>query len=306
MTPLRSAHVRVPCSTSNLGSGFDTLGLALGRYLEARYTPGDDALELVRSGTLAEVGGSPGDDLLLRAFLARMAEAGVDAGGVVTVGSEIPVGRGLGSSGAALVGGWALGGAALGRPTDLQGAWIHAATVEGHGDNAAPCAFGGLRAVVDTARGPRAVPLELSSRVGFAYAAPATPMSTRDAREVLPPTVDHATAVRGLGRLAALLQGLATADPELCHIGLEDELHVPYRLRLIPDAYDAMAAARAAGAWGVTISGSGSGLLALCAPSDATEVARAMHQVFAVEDGGPGCVGFPIEPDLVGTVQMPK
>lgn len=309
MNPVRSAHVRVPCSTSNLGPGFDTVGLALTRYLSVRFTPGhpEDGLELVRGGTLAGLDGPPDEDLLLQAFRARIGAAGAgEPAGTLAVTSEIPVARGLGSSAAALVAGWSVAGAALGQDSDPHGAFLNAFGVEGHGDNAAPCTFGGLRAVVRTTEGPRVVALELSEDVGFAYAAPAAGISTQAAREALPRTVEHATAVHGLGRLAALIQGLAAADADLIRVGVRDELHVPHRLPLIPGAYNAIGAGYDAGAWGVTISGAGSGLIAMCAPGDAPAVAAAMHDVFRVGADDPECVGFALEPDRVGVVQLPK
>lgn len=306
MSTLRSAHVRVPGSTSNLGPGFDTVGLALCRYLEARFTPGRDGLELRRSGTLAGLDAEPDDDLLVRAFRARLDAAGLTGDGTLAVTSTIPVARGLGSSAAALVAGWTLAGAAMGQATDPKGAFVHAMEVEGHGDNAAPCALGGLRAVVRTTDGPRVMRLELSEQVGFAYAAPAAGISTKAAREALPRTVDHATAVGGLGRLTALLTGLAQADPDLIRVGVHDELHVPHRLPLIPGAYNAIGAGYDAGAWGVTISGSGSGLIAICPPEQAPAVAAAMREVFRAGGTDPEVVGFAADPDLVGAVLMPK
>ena len=80
---------------------------------------------------------------------------------------------------------------------------------------------------------------------------------------------------------------------------MRDELHVPFRLPLIPGADDAVAAGYAAGAWGVTISGAGSGLLAFSAPGDAAAVAAAMGQVLSA-DGTPGGVAMALRPDREG------
>lgn len=300
MIERRAARIRVPCSTSNLGAGFDTLGLALDRYLTVEFEPGDGGLHVLRSGTLSCLDGEDGDDLLTWAFSAVLTGAGADLGGELRMTSEIPVARGLGASAAALVAGHELGRAVLAFDAAPGEAFRSAALKEGHGDNAAPCAFGGLQAVVPGGAGFRVMRLELSSDLGFAYAAPAAGVSTELARAALPKHVDHAVATAGLGRLAALMRGLGTADPELIRVGFEDELHVPHRLPLIPGAVDAIAAGYDAGAWGVTISGSGSGLIAVCAPDDATAVAQAMHIVFAAGSADPECVGFPLKPDLEG------
>lgn len=300
MIPTRSAGVRVPCSTSNLGAGFDTLGLALDRYLRVDFTPGDGGLHISRTGTLSRLQGDSGDDLLVWSFSAVMTAAGAELGGELRMHSGIPVARGLGSSAAALVAGHELARAVLGLdPTPVE-AFRAAALREGHGDNAAPCAFGGLQAVVPGPSGPRAIPLELSTQLGFAYAAPSARVSTAAARAALPKHVGHEVATASLGRLTALLRGLANADPELIRTGFEDALHVPYRLPLIPGATEAMGAAHDAGAWAVTISGSGSGLIAACAPETADEVAKAMHEVFLAGSDDPECVGFSLKPDPEG------
>ena len=144
--------------------------------------------------------------------------------------------------------------------------------------------------------------LPLSPDVGFAFAAPTTRVSTDAARGALPTHVSHPTAVLGHGRFASLLQGLATGDPELISIGFTDELHVPYRLPLIPGAHNAMGCGYDAGAWGVTISGSGSGLIALCPPEDSAAVAAAMYESFSAGSDDPDCWGMAMEPDLVGLV----
>ncbi|MGD8321743.1 MAG: homoserine kinase [Gemmatimonadota bacterium] len=304
MTEVRKAQVRVPCSTSNLGSGFDTLGLALNRYLVASFRPGGHTLEVEFAGTLDLLEGPPEDDFLVSVFSAEMERAGVRPLGALHLWSEVPVARGLGSSAAALVAGFELARAVLGKSSDQEGAFRQAAAREGHGDNAAPCALGGLRGVVAGSNGPRPLLLSLSDEVGFAYAAPAKGVSTAAARAALPGQVAHAVAVAQLGRMTALLRGLAEGDPKLIRVGIEDELHVPHRLPLIVHGERAMSAGYEAGAWGVTISGSGSGLLAVCSPDDAPAVAAAMREVFDAGAGDPGCVGFALSPDFEGAVHL--
>lgn len=297
---LRPCAVRVPCSTSNLGAGFDCLGLAFERYLDAGFEPGPGPLSVRRSGELSSLQVADGDDVLVSAFLSQLRRYGAEAaGGSIIMRSDIPVGRGLGSSGAAVVAGIALAAAACGVPLDRDAALQSAVRLEGHPDNAAPALHGGLVAVAYTEHStPRAMRLELSPAIAFAFAAPAATVSTQRARAALPQHVPHSAAARNTSRMAALVFGLANADPEALAAGFNDELHVPYRLPLIPGAAAVIAAAAAAGAWGTTISGSGSGLIAACRAGTEGAVLRAMLQ--ALKSGGHGGGGFVVRPDRCG------
>jgi homoserine kinase len=301
---LNAARVRVPCSTSNLGSGYDTIGLALDRYLEATFEPGPTGLTISQKDTLTEVSYDDSDDLVALSFARTLRRMGREVGGTLRLTSDIPIGKGLGSSAAAILAGTDLALAASGQSRDDARVFEAAYEHEGHGDNAAPCLYGGLRAVLPGATGPLSIELELSPDLGFAYAAPATATETKIARGALPERVGHDLAARSLARATALVRGLASADEELIKIGMEDELHVPHRLPMIPGAYSAIGAGYEAGAWAVTISGSGSGLIAICEPSEAEGVAAAMLDVFRNETDGLDCPAFAAKPDLAGLTRL--
>ena len=280
MSDLVPARLRVPCSTSNLGAGYDTIGLALDRYLDVTFEPsGDEHLVVERGGTLGRLDENDEPDLVASTFSNALRRAGVVPGGRLRLHSDVPVARGLGTSAAAILAGYDLARAVRGEPRDDDEAFSGALEHEGHGDNAAPSLFGGLRAVASTPDGPVIMGLSLSEQVGFAYAAPAAGVATREARDLLPRHVPHRVAAASLGRCVALIRGLAEGNPELIRVGVNDELHVPYRLPLIPSVTGAMLAGTEAGAWAVTISGAGSGLIAMCDPE---------------------CVGFAVRPALEG------
>lgn len=305
MSDLLPARVRVPGSTSNLGSGYDTIGLALDRYLDVSFRPtSDGSLSVERHGTVARLDETE-PDLVADTFQKQLAKAKIEPSGVLTLTSEIPVARGLGASAAAVLAGFDLARAVRGEPRNDDLAFSAALAHEGHGDNAAPSLFGGLRAVAKTADGPVVMGLALSERVGFAYAAPAAGVSTREARSLLPKQVAHKVAAASLGRFVALIRGLAEGNPDLIRIGVIDELHVPHRLSLIPSALAAMSAGVDAGAWAVTISGAGSGLIALCDPGDTDAVAAAMHAIFDAGTHDPECVGFNARPCMDGLRRIP-
>lgn len=297
---LHSCGVRVPCSTSNLGAGFDCIGLAFDLYLDAGYEPGAGDLTIRRAGTLRGLDADVGEDRLVLSFLAELRRRGVDhPGGRLFATSAIPIGRGLGSSAAATVAGIALATAACGDTLDRDAALAAAVRVEGHPDNSAPSLFGGLMAVAASGHGvPRAMRLPLSGSIGFVFAAPGTAVSTSRARTVLPQHVPHSAAARNLARIAALLHGLATADAESIAIGFSDELHVPYRLPLIPRANAVLEAAVDAGAWAATISGSGSGVIAVCAHDVEAPVRSAMQEAFG--GSAAGAEAFVLRADMHG------
>jgi homoserine kinase len=222
------------------------------------------------------------------------------AGGVLRVHSSIPVARGLGSSAAATVAGLSLATLATGESLDRGALLVHATDLEGHPDNAAPALYGGLIAVARDERGaPHPFLLPLAPEIGFVYAAPDVEIATPAARAALPTAVPHAAAARMLGRMAALVRGLQTRDVELIRLGMLDELHVPHRLPLINGAERALEAARATGAWGATISGAGSGLIAVCERAAAEPVLAAL-----LNELGAGSVGFVAEPDLYGVREL--
>src|SRR5688572_5256922 len=295
---MRTIRVRVPCSTSNLGAGFDCIGLALDRYLTATLHVGDNPLAVERLGTLASLGDAQ-DDLVVAAARAR----GSELRGRLVLDSDIPVGRGLGSSAAAAVAGLMIADALMGKQSEKNMVAAEAASLEGHPDNAVPATFGGLMAAItevnESIETIRVHRLRLSDAIRFVYAAPQAIVSTKSARQTLPEQIQHGAATRSLARVIALIEGLAEADPEMLRIGFTDELHVPFRLPLIPGGESALRAAWKAGAYAATISGSGSGLIAVCPPDVEFEVNDAMRAAFEHATSAEA-IAFVATPDLNG------
>ena len=287
-------RVMVPCSTSNLGAGFDCVGLALNRHLDAWFEPGDE-MSVMHRGTLTDV---EGEDICATILL----EHGLR--GALVLDSNIPVGKGLGSSAAATVAALAIISAHNGEEFDYDAVLQSATALEGHPDNAAPSILGGLVAVVGDGVRLRALTMFLSDTIGFVFAAPQAIVSTKAARRALPEQVPHVTAARAVARSVALIEGLAEADPELLKIGFSDELHVPYRLGMIPGGKHAIDAAVEAGAWAATISGSGSGLIAVC-ERGREDAVRAAMSVALETATAQSPIAFVLEPDY-GGVQITR
>jgi homoserine kinase len=278
--------VRVPASTSNLGAGFDCVGMAVGRWLtvDARLERGGaPGVRLERHGTLEALALPPARDLVWRGFAAACRAAGrrVPAGVVLRATSDIPLGRGLGSSAAALVAGAAAANALLGLGLSGDALFRLVAGIEGHPDNAAPAVYGGARLVVGSGNGGSVVvPVEVHRSLAFVFVVPDFAVATAKARAVLPRGVSFGTAVKAASRAAALVAGLARADAPLLAAALDDVLHVPHRRRLVRGYVAVVRAARAAGAFGATLSGSGSAIVAVASRARAAAVARAMTRAW--------------------------
>jgi homoserine kinase len=200
---------------------------------------------------------------------------------VLEVESDIPVGRGLGSSAAAVVAG-ALAARALCGLDFADSALIAlCGAVEGHADNVAASVLGGAVLVLAAADGKLLfTSLEVHPSLVLTFAVPDFTLSTERARSVLPGQVPHRTAVVAAARSAALVQGLARGDAHLLALGLDDVLHVPFRRALLRGYDEVTAAAVAAGAYGATLSGSGSTLVALGPAASAPAVEAAMAQAW--------------------------
>ena len=149
-------------------------------------------------------------------------------------------------------------------------------TIEGHPDNVAPAIYGGAVLSVHTPAGLVSSPLHVSPAIELLIAVPPFPNDTKAARAVLPTTLPHSDAAVAASRAAALVQGLSTGDPALLGAALDDVLHVPFRRARIP-GYDAVvAAAQSAGAFGATLSGAGSAILAIAPRERSAAVGSAL------------------------------
>ena len=201
-----------------------------------------------------------------------------------TAESDIPVSRGLGSSAAAVVAGAAAANTLLDLGLVSADLLAVGTEIEGHPDNVAPAVYGGACLVLrrpPPGGGLLAVPIEIHPALAFVFAIPDLRVETKRARAALPASVPHATAVQAAARGAALIHGLVTADPDALSVGLDDLLHVPYRRSLV-SGYDAVtAAARAAGAYGATLSGSGPTVVAPTTPARAAAVGESMIRAWA-------------------------
>jgi homoserine kinase len=278
----RRAVVRVPASTANLGAGFDCVGAAVDRCLTASVVlqpEPEKGTTIQRGGTLAGLDVAPEADWVVVGLRAACEVAGRKAPSAlrIRVSSNIPVARGLGSSAAAVVAGAVAATGVLGFTLTDEQLLETCARVEGHPDNVAAAIHGGAVLVVGSAR---VVPLTVARGLTLVFAVPDFEVTTREARAVLPRELPHRTASQAAARGAALVHGLATGEADVLRIALDDVLHVPFRRSLIDGFDHVCGAAVAAGAFGATLSGSGSTLVAVAPERQAPAVADAMRRAW--------------------------
>ena len=278
-------RARAPASSANLGPGFDTLAIALDRYVEVVVEPASKLI--VRSE--GEGAGLADDPSHLAARVA------IDVAGTdrlaITVRSQIPIARGLGSSAALAV----AAAAAAGADDPLA----VAAHTDGHPDNAAASMVGGLVAAARVKGGVQAVRLPLDVSLGFVVIVPDVTLSTARSRQALPTQVSRESAAFNLSRMALLIAGLADSRL-LISEATEDRLHQDYRSPLFPAAPKLLAGMAASGALAVCWSGAGPALLGICKGVETHQV-RSGAEAALADAGVPGTV-LELRPDLHGLV----
>ncbi len=274
-------RLRVPASSANLGPGFDALGLALGVYLQCRFRR-SDALTIRATGR--DACAIPVDDSNLIWKTAETVAA--DVGGKLSpieleIDNDIPLGKGLGSSAAALTAGVVIADCLLGlnwRPLRILN---EAARIEGHPDNVSACVLGSIVAsAIDSGGSARAIRLDLPSAFGVAVVVPDFELPTTKARAVLPDCYSREDAVFNVQRAALLVAALATGTTSAFPTALEDRYHQSYRAPLVPGLAEALKL-RAPGLLGCVLSGAGPSILVFY-ERGYEQVCDLVKQVFAL------------------------
>lgn len=277
---------RTPASSANLGPGFDALGLALTLYDEVTAEVVADGLSISVQGEGSDGVPLDANHLVVRAMNAAFDLLGERPTGLrLTCVNSIPHGRGLGSSAAAIVSGVVLARALVDdgpSRLDDRAAYQLASDLEGHPDNVAAAMFGGLTiAWVD---GGAAEVERLEATVEVTVFVPPLPVSTEQARGLLPEMVTHRDASFNAGR-AALLVAALTSAPERLMAATEDRLHQSYRSEAMLDSHTLMGRLRVEGIPAV-ISGAGPTVLTFArGVADRVPDGWAVHELEVDVDG---------------------
>jgi homoserine kinase len=298
--------ISVPASSANLGPGFDCLALALEMRLTVKAGWSAESVRLhdydsplawwaecvqpfrKYTGTLANFDEEQVEkpNLFAVAFFKAVVNGGPDyvlpRRLEATIHSDIAIGQGLGSSAAAVVAGAAIASAWRAGAYSADRVFDTAVEIEGHADNAAAAAYGGLQAALLLGRKTRARSLPMHASLRVALAVPETTLkeSTSATRRWLPEQLKRSEAVSNQRSLLTLLYGLETGDGEAIFAGFEDRLHVPHRKSMIAGYGDIVRAAREAGAFGATISGAGGSMIAI-GTGNVSSIAEAMRDAYA-------------------------
>ncbi|WP_127587971.1 homoserine kinase [Paenibacillus koleovorans] len=285
----RSVYVKVPASTANLGPGFDALGMALNLYAWIEMSVAQDRTTIQLYGD--QMDGVPTDksNLIYEVAQQVFRKAGVEHPELnISMYSDIPLTRGLGSSASAIVGALVAANALIGSPLSRDELFQMASDLEKHPDNVGASLFGGLIAAFWDGERAEHLRIEPEDRLEVLVAIPEFHLATEKARHVLPTTISMKDAVFNVGHVSLLVAALATGRYDMIRHAMKDALHQPYRAPLIPGMSDILDRAVEHGALGVALSGAGPTLLALVdaaatTPEGKAELERFLRDTLARE-----------------------
>ena len=255
--------VRVPATTANMGPGFDTIGMALRLYNYLEMKESRQGLKIEALGQ--DAGYIPLDqrNVVYQAAKQVFKVVGYFPKGLsIRQTINIPTSRGMGSSASAIVGGLVAANQLVGNKLSKDKLLQMAAKFEGHPDNVAPAMLGGIvvSANLDDQQIYRRI--DPPKDIDIVLAVPQFSLSTRVARDILPEQVPINDAVFNVGRASLLVLALIEKDYDLLGQMMDDKLHQPYRLNLVPGMQDVFAAAKEQGALAVALSGAGPTVIA--------------------------------------------
>ena len=277
----RKATARIPASTTNLGPGFDVLGLALQLYSTVSLEITGSSTEVVVSGVDVEKIPSTPEHIAFQAVESIFQRSGVQQpdGLKLTIANGIPAIRGLGGSGTAILGGLLTANVLCGNMFSLSEILNFSTVIEGHPDNVAASLYGGLVISVQEEEHIHTIQLVCDPALHVVLAIPEFTLSTQKARDILPKTVDFADAIYNISRSSLLVASIATGKLDMLPLAMKDKLHQPYRSTLIPGFNDVVEAATSAGALSIALSGAGPTIAAYCL-NNMDQVGNRMQEAF--------------------------
>lgn len=281
-------EVRVPASTSNLGSGFDCFGLALKLYLTVRATVVPNASQPCHVTTTGaeENEALPRNavNLIYRAMSFAARSEGTSLPPVELIAhNEIPLASGLGSSAAAIVAGIKLAALITGKEISDQTILNYATEFETHPDNVAAALYGGfLASCISSDKTVLSAKFDWPANIRAVVVSPHSQLPTHVARAALPRTVSRVDAVYNLQRAALFVGAIAQQRYDTLWEAMHDRLHQPQRESLVPGLAAALALPRMPGLLGIALSGAGPSIVSLVEGNE-EEIGDRIAKCFKVE-----------------------
>lgn len=270
-------HIRIPATSANMGPGFDSIGIAVELYNHIWVEEQTAGLTIDVKRDQAIPVPTDETNLIYKTMKYFYEQKGLKMPGVHIVQEDyIPMVRGLGSSAACIVGGLFAANALAGNICDKDELAQMAAQLEGHPDNSNPAIYGSMVVGAQDENKMNHVRLELPDDLIFATMVPDFPVSTADARGVLPDSYTRKDMVFNASRAALLVASMMTGKYENFDMAMEDCVHQPYRAQLIPGMHEIFKHAKEFGAVASYLSGAGSTLMAMVTKDRAEEFERKM------------------------------
>lgn len=265
---MEKVTVKVPATSANLGPGFDCVGIALSMYDTVTFEKRKSGLTI--EGCPAKYRNKNNLAALAYNKTAEYMKAPT-CGLYINIRTNIPVARGLGSSAALIVAGAVAANALNGGKLTKEELLSVCTEIEGHPDNLAPAIFGGLTASFMDGKTPYTVEYDIAPCWHFTAVIPNFPLSTKNARAVLPDKIPFRDAVFNISRTAVLLKAFEQGNAEILNKTMHDRLHQPYRASLIEEYDTVETIARDLGASGFYLSGAGPTLMCVSKEQDFSE-----------------------------------
>ncbi len=281
----QKATARVPASTTNLGPGFDVLGLALQLYSTVSLEITKNETEVIVSGVDVEKIPSTTEHVAFRAVESVFQKSGkqLPNGLILKIDNGIPAIRGLGGSGTAILGGLLTANVLCGNPFSRSHLLNFASAIEGHPDNVAASLHGGLVISVQENEHIHTIQIPCDPNLFIVLAIPEFTLSTQKARDILPKNVKFADAIYNISRSSLLVASIASGKFDMLSTAMTDRLHQSYRSTLIPGFDDVVDAATSTGALSVVLSGAGPTIAAYCL-NNMEQVGKSMQEAFSEND----------------------
>lgn len=284
-----AVKVRVPATVANLGPGFDALGAAIQMHLEIEIEPRRESIEVMVEGEGADHLPLDDTNLVIRSMNSFFDHVGRRPPGyAVRVKNPIPLASGLGSSAAAVVGGLFAARAITGRTVPQSEMVSLACSLEGHPDNVMPALLGGLVVCYRDGRSDelRYLRLDPSDRLVPIVAVPRQGFATSEARKALPDDVTFADAQFTASRAALLVAAITTgAGADVLADAMDDRLHEPHRLKLMPETSAVQMEIKDAGL-PVSLAGAGPSLLIVVPRPEAATRAEQIRRICRARNEG--------------------